>query len=64
MASSRRWKGPKGPNGLWKQGQRVPTEGRWVDQFGRVIDLAAHFTFPPIGLKGECTLWKPYDEAA
>lgn len=55
---------PKGPNGLWKQGQRVPFAGWWIDQFGRLIEFAAHRTFPPTGRKGECTYWRTYDEAA
>ncbi|OYN82954.1 hypothetical protein [Mycolicibacterium sphagni] len=62
--AKKRHKGPLGPNGSWKQGQRVPVGGQWIDQFGRILDLTAHFTFPPIPVKGECTFWKLYEEAA
>lgn len=58
-----RKKRPLGPNGSWKQGQRCPADGEWIDQFGRVLELAAHSTFPPIKRKGECTYWIHYDDA-
>lgn len=38
---------PKGPNGEWTTGQRVPVSGLWVDQYGVVTHHAAHRTFPP-----------------
>ncbi|MBP1326396.1 hypothetical protein JOF28_001628 [Leucobacter exalbidus] len=45
---------PKGPNGEWKTGQRVPVSGQWVDQYGVVTHHTAHGTFPPcIDRKGE-----------
>lgn len=59
-----RVKGPLGPGGSWKQGQRCPTDGLWANQFGMVCDLEAHATFPPIRRKGACTYWWRYDEAA
>lgn len=62
MAKRRR--GPLGPNGSWKQGQRVPADGEWIDQFGRICDLDAHGTFPPIRRKGTCTFWRLYQDAA
>lgn len=46
---------PKGPNGTWKTGQRVPETGSWVDQYGDVYRFEAGHTFPPcIDRKGEC----------
>lgn len=46
---------PKGPNGEWKTGQRVPVAGTWIDQFGATSYHAASSTFPPcIDRKGEC----------
>lgn len=38
----------------WKTGQRVPTEGFWIDQHRTVTYHEAHRTFPPcVGRKGE-----------
>lgn len=46
---------PKGPNGEWTTGQRVPVSGLWADQYGVITHHAAHATFPPcIDRKGEC----------
>ncbi|GAB3396836.1 hypothetical protein GCM10027568_31790 [Humibacter soli] len=46
---------PKGPNGSWKTGQRVPETGNWFDQYGEVGHFVAGRTFPPcIDRKGEC----------
>ncbi|MDE2100160.1 MAG: hypothetical protein KGL39_23090 [Patescibacteria group bacterium] len=46
---------PKGPNGTWKTGQRVPDTGLWADQYGVVAHFTADHTFPPcIDRKGEC----------
>lgn len=38
---------PKGPNGTWKTGQRVPVDGRWADQYGQVNFFEEKTTFPP-----------------
>ena len=38
---------PKGPNGTWKTGQRVPTSGTWVDQDGVLTTHYEHDCFPP-----------------
>lgn len=46
---------PKGPDGLWKTGQRVPVSGLWLDQYGVITYHALGATFPPcIDRKGEC----------
>jgi hypothetical protein len=46
---------PKGPDGLWKTGQRVPFAGFWTDQYGEVTHHEVGATFPPcIDRKGEC----------
>lgn len=46
---------PKGPDGTWKTGQRVPFAGFWSDQFGHVNRFDTGTTFPPcIDRKGEC----------
>jgi hypothetical protein len=46
---------PKGHDGSWKTGQRVPVDGSWVDQYGVTTTHYAGGTFPPcIGRKGEC----------
>lgn len=46
---------PKGPDGAWKTGQRVPFSGYWADQHGDVTRFIAGRTFPPcIDRKGEC----------
>lgn len=46
---------PKGPNGTWKTGQRVPLTGLYVDQYRVTSEHEAGATFPPcIGRKGEC----------
>jgi hypothetical protein len=58
---SRRVRGPLGPNGLWKHGQRVPTDGWWIDQHGHAIETLAHRTFPPDGRKGTVTYWRRYE---
>lgn len=43
---------PLGPGGTWKTGQRVPTRGTWVDQYGEVTHFDMGTTFPPcIGRK-------------
>jgi hypothetical protein len=45
---------PKGPNGTWITGQRVPVEGYWKDQYNVVSHHDKGATFPPcIGRKGE-----------
>ncbi|MEU6580690.1 hypothetical protein [Nocardia sp. NPDC046763] len=45
---------PKGPNGTWKTGQRVPEDGDYVDQYGFVSFHEIYRAFPPcIGRKGE-----------
>lgn len=61
---ARRIDRPLGPGGLWKQGQRVPAAGWWIDQYGRLIAMAAHRTFPPSGRKGTVTFWRRYEDAA
>lgn len=38
---------PKGPNGSWKTGQRVPVSGVWRDQYGRTSNHDKGGTFPP-----------------
>lgn len=47
---------PKGPGGTWKTGQRVPSDGHYVDQHGATSWHEAGDTFPPcVGRKGgEC----------
>ncbi|MER6130757.1 hypothetical protein [Streptomyces sp. NPDC001815] len=46
---------PKGPNGEWKTGQRVPENGDYEDQYGVSTFHEVGATFPPcIGRKGEC----------
>lgn len=46
---------PKGPNGSYKTGQRVPETGTWVDQHGVPTHHERGATFPPcIDRKGEC----------
>lgn len=46
---------PKGPNGEWKTGQRVPVTGIWSDQYGMTTIHTVGGTFPPcIDRKGEC----------
>jgi hypothetical protein len=45
---------PKGKNGAWKTGQRVPVSGSYADQYGDVVWFEQNHTFPPcIGRKGE-----------
>lgn len=45
---------PKGPNGTWTTGQRVPTTGFYQDQHGTVTHHEAGRTFPPcLDRKGE-----------
>jgi hypothetical protein len=40
---------------IYKTGNRVPVDGKYVDQHGVVSVHEAHRTFPPcIGRKGEC----------
>jgi hypothetical protein len=46
---------PKGPQGTWKTGQRVPRTGVYVDQYGVHTSHDEGGTFPPcVGRKGEC----------
>ncbi|MFC7219209.1 hypothetical protein ACFQLX_13680 [Streptomyces polyrhachis] len=49
---------PKGPNGSWKTGQRVPETGFWVDQNGLINHFEVGDTFPPtctgFSRKSEC----------
>ena len=47
--------GPLGPGNSWKTGQRVPADGRYVDQYGYVSWHEQGATFPPcIDRDGEC----------
>ena len=56
---------PKGPDGAWKTGQRVPFDGFWHDQYGEVAHFFAGRTFPPcIDRKGECAYRYLVDDAA
>lgn len=56
---------PKGPNGTWKTGQRVPWSGHYADQFRVVTYHDRGTTFPPcIGRKGTGAYRKPYIAAA
>ena len=56
---------PKGPNGSWKTGQRVPTSGSWSDQYGDVVWFEQGHTFPPcIDRKGECANRNLVEQAA
>lgn len=51
---------PLGPGGTWKTGQRVPSGGPWVDQYGEIDNFVSGTTFPPcIGRKGECAYRNP-----
>lgn len=46
---------PLGPNRTFKTGQRCPARGNWRDQYGQIILIDVHDTFPPcVGRKGEC----------
>lgn len=48
---------PKGPDGAWKTGQRVPFDGYWADQYGAVTFHERRATFPPyIDRRGECAM--------
>lgn len=38
---------PLGPGGTWKNGQRVPVTGIYVDQYGHPSKHKQHGTFPP-----------------
>lgn len=56
---------PKGPNGSWKSGQRVPFTGDYTDQYNFVSHHDAGATFPPcIGRKGECAYRRQVTAAA
>jgi hypothetical protein len=56
---------PLGPNGTWKTGQRCPSTGNWRDQYGQVIAIERHDTFPPcVGRKGECAYRSRVREAS
>ena len=56
---------PKGPDGTWKTGQRVPETGLWADQHGDVTRFTEGCTFPPcIDRKGECAYRFKVDVAA
>jgi hypothetical protein len=56
---------PKGPDGSWKTGQRVPLTDHWVDQYGTVSFHEAGTTFPPcLFHKGECAFRRAYQAAA
>jgi hypothetical protein len=51
---------PLGPGRTWKTGQRVPTGGQWVDQYGEIDSFIVGTTFPPcISRKGECAYRNP-----
>jgi len=53
IINTKHW--PKGPDGTWKTGQRVPETGYWYDQYGSVAWFTLGNTFPPcIDRKGEC----------
>lgn len=54
---------PKGPNETWKTGQRVPSTGRYVDQYGVVTWHDAGATFPPcIDRKGTAAYRRSYHD--
>lgn len=58
---------PKGPGGTWKQGQRVPVTGLWINQLGQQSTLAMSSTFPPSQGKnngGIVTYWTLIKAAA
>lgn len=38
---------PKGPNGSWITGQRVPEDGWYIDQYGVIVRFEKKSTFPP-----------------
>ena len=38
---------PKGPNGAWITGQRVPEDGWYADQYGVIVHFEKKSTFPP-----------------
>ncbi|WP_152626802.1 hypothetical protein [Streptacidiphilus carbonis] len=51
---------PKGPNGSWKTGQRVPETRHYEDQYGVVTRHEMGKTFPPcVDRKGECAYRVP-----
>jgi hypothetical protein len=59
---------PLGPNGEWKNSQRVPQAGEWVDQDGRIKFFPVGATFPPLaGLRWRSdrgpSYWILVDEA-
>jgi hypothetical protein len=59
------FRGPLGPGGTWKTGQRVPESGFWVDQHRFICWFDEHTTFPPcVGRKGECAYRKRYKPSA
>ncbi|SKY22091.1 Uncharacterised protein [Mycobacteroides abscessus subsp. bolletii] len=66
--ASRLRRQPKGPNGTYIQGQRVPFDHEWVNQLGQRCWLEAHGCFPPpigwVAVKGLIAYWWPYDGAA
>jgi hypothetical protein len=52
---------PKGRNGTWKTGQRVPATGLYSDQYGYVSHHDFGGTFPPcIGRPKECAFRLPF----
>ncbi len=56
---------PKGPDGSWTTGQRVPFAGVWVDQHGVRSHHDVGATFPPcIDRKGECAFRYLIEQAA
>lgn len=56
---------PKGRDGTWKTGQRVPVDGFYVDQYGTTTYHEKGATFPPcIGRKGECAYRRRLQVAA
>ncbi len=59
----RRKHSPLGPDGSWKTGQRVPSNGYYRNQFGQIVHFDAGTTFPPrVGHQsgGKVAFWTYY----
>lgn len=56
---------PKGPDGAWKTGQRVPFTGIYVDQYDDVTHHEVGATFPPcVDHPRECAYRHLIDQSA
>lgn len=57
---------PIGPDGSYKTGQRVPSDGQWINTINQVITTFKGATFPPTvgNTGGQTTFWKVYKPTA